>query len=362
MNLREDIRKFIDEIIKPKVREIDKKDVIPKELLEKMIEKGFTTLCIPKKYGGLELDETNICVITEEVGYTCPAIVPFLEIHMLFSNVLLLGGTEEQKEKYFKRIVNGDIACYALTDEGAGSDPSAMKSTAEKTQNGYLIKGKKRYITFADLADIFVVFAKTGDKISAFIVDGVEKGRGIKLEKHMQTMGLRGHRAYDLSLNVEVPKDNLIGGEGNGLRLALETLNRTRISLACGYIGLARASLDSALKFAKERYSMGKPIIEHQAVGFALAEIATQIEAARLLAYKAAEMSERGEKHRKETSMAKFYAGEVMLKATTTASRILGGFGCAEDFLVEKYVRDAYSWIFAQGAPEIQKLTILREL
>ncbi len=364
--LRDHYRELVREYVLPRVKEIDEKNAIPQDLLPRLTTEPFhlNALSVPKKYGGLELGKLDVCIIAEEIGYGCPALIPLLEIAQLFVHVLRYSGSEEQQRRYLTRLVEGQIGCYALTDEGPGSDPVNMKTTARRDGEEYIINGKKRLITFADMADFCAVFAKTNPQagsrgISAFIL---EKGQ-FKLAEFTNIFGLRGHRAWTISLkDVRVPASARVGEEGEGLRLALKVLNTTRISLAWGYIGLARAAYDAARAFAAEREIAGQKLKQHQSISFALAELATQIDAARLLAYRAAVMSEKGLNHRKETSMAKMFAGETLVKAVTLANRILGGYGCDAAYPVERYVRDAFSWIAAQGTMEVQKLIIAREI
>ena len=281
-------------------------------------------------------------------------------------HVILLGGTADQQKRFLTRIAAGEIGCYALTDEGPGSDPAGMKCVAKADGNSFVVNGIKRLITFADMSDLFAVFANEdpalGPKgISAFIVE--KDTPGLKLTKHCAAMGLKGHRAYNLAFeNMRVPADNRIGKTGDGLRLALKVLSKTRISLAFGYVGLARAAFEAAVSFVKEREVAGKKLAEKQAIQFSLAELATRIDAARLLAYRAAVMSHQTDQHFKETSMAKFYAGDTLIAAVDLANRIYGGYGSDVDFPVERYLRDAYTWIAAQGTNEIQKLIISREI
>lgn len=367
IELKERYRDLIKKVIIPRVKEIDETDAMPPDLIQQLIKPPFTlqALSIPRKYGGLELGELEVCLIAEELGYACPALIPFLEIAQLYCHVILYGGSEEQKERFLGRLVKGDIGCYALTDEGSGSDPVSMTTTAKTVADGYEISGKKRIITFADISDLYAIFSKREEEtnevesISAFIV---EKGTpGLILEKHLKMMGLKGHRSYNITLDkVKVPKENRI--DKAGLRLALNVLNTTRISLAFGFVGLARAALEAVVDFAKNRIIRGKPISEHQAISFPIAELATEIDAARLLAYRAAVMDEKDAKHRKETSMAKNYAGNVMIKSVDLASRILAGYGADTEYLVERYLRDAYSWVAAQGTREVQNLVISREI
>jgi alkylation response protein AidB-like acyl-CoA dehydrogenase len=323
--LAESYRQAAREHVKPLVRKVDEDDRLPQELLKKLVEPPFslTGLSVPRKFGGLEMGKLEVCIIAEEMG-------------------------------------------YALTDEGAGSDPLAMKTTATLEGDGFVLRGKKRLITFADLADLMAVFAyedkSAGAKgISAFIID--TKTPGVKLLKHCKTLGLKGHRAWDVELDgVRVPKNNRIGQKGDGLKLAFKALNNTRISLSFGYVGLARAALELAIEHAKTRQVAGKPIGVHQAISFLIAETAAEVDAARLLSLRAAVLAGQTERHRKETSMAKFYAADALIKAVDTANRVLGGSGSDPDLDAERYLRDAYSWISAQGTPEVQKITASREL
>jgi len=361
-------REAVREHIAPLVKQIDQTDRIPPELVKKLVEAPFslTALSVPKKFGGLEMDKVSVCVIAEEIGYGCPALIPFLEIAQLYTHVILLGGTERQQERFLTRIARGDIGCYALTDEGPGSDPASMKSTAALDGDSFVVNGMKRLITFADMSDLFAIFAnedlaKGAKGISAFIV---EKGTpGLELTKHCECMGLKGHRAYNLAFtDMRIPAENRIGKTGDGLRLALKVLSKTRISLAFGYVGLARAAFEAAAAFAQKREIAGKVLADKQNIQFNLAELATRIDAARLLAYRAAVLSGQTYEHRKETSMAKYFAGDTLIAAVDLANRIHGGFGGDTDYPVERYLRDAYTWIAAQGTNDVQKLIISREI
>jgi alkylation response protein AidB-like acyl-CoA dehydrogenase len=366
--LAESYRQAAREHIKPLVRRVDAEDKLPRELLDKLIAPPFslTALSVPKRFGGLELGKVEVCIVAEEMGYALPCLVPFLEIAQLYTYVLKSGGTDEQQERFLSRLAKGDKGCYALTDEGAGSDPLAMKTTATKKGNEFILRGKKRLITFADLADLMAVFAyedpSLGAKgISAFILE--TRSPGVKLLRHCRTLGLKGHRAWDIELrDVRVPAGNRIGQKGDGLKLAFKALNNTRISLSFGYVGLARAALELAIEHARTRQVSGKPIGTHQAISFLIAETAAEVDAARLLALRAAVLAQQTDRHRKETSMAKFYAAEALIRAVDTANRVLGGSGSDPDLDAERYLRDAYSWISAQGTPEVQKITASREL
>lgn len=366
--LCERYRKSSAEHIAGRVAEVDKTDRLPADLLETLVEDPFrlTALSIPHRFGGLGMSNVEVCIVAEEMGYVLPCLVPFLEIAQLYTYVLKLGGTDEQQERFLSRLAQGAKGCYALTDEGPGSDPASMKTEALRDGDHFVLSGKKRLVTFADIADLFAIFATEDPAlgpraISAFIV---EKGtEGLKLVKHCECLGLKGHRAYEIELdNVRVPFDNRIGEKGDGLRLALKVLNNTRISLSFGYVGLARAALELAIEHAKTRRVQGRPIGDHQAISFAITEAATDVEAARLLAYRAAVLSDRTPLHRKETSMAKFFSANALIRAVDTTNRILGGYGPDVRYAAERFLRDAYSWISAQGTVEVQKTIASREI
>ncbi|MGB9735020.1 MAG: acyl-CoA dehydrogenase family protein [bacterium] len=368
LKLRDQTREYMAEEVIPLAEKIDNDDVIPETLIKKLLGEPIrlTALSVPKNYNGKGLGTLEVCIVAEEVGYACPALIPLVEIAQLFVHGLLYGGSDQQKKRYLTRLAEGMVGCYALTDEGPGSDPAGMSSTATRKEGGYILNGRKRLVTFADISEFYIVFAKTspekaGKGISGFIIEG--KPEGLIFESHAKTMGLRGHRAFNIRLdNLFVPQENLLGKQDEGLRLALEILNTTRISLAAGFTGLARAAFDAALAFAKKRIIAGKPIIENQAISFPLSELAARIDASRLLTYRVALMHDKGIRHKKETSMAKFYAAETLINAVELASRILGAYGASPEYPVERYLRDAFSWISAQGTIEVQKLVVSREL
>jgi alkylation response protein AidB-like acyl-CoA dehydrogenase len=361
-------RQLAKEHILPRVREVEENDRVPADLIEKLLAPPFSlsALSVPEHLGGPGFGKVEVCIVAEEIGYVLPCLAPFLEVAQLYSHVVEVGGAEEQQALFLKPLTEGAMGCYSLTDEGPGSDPAGLKTTARPTERGFVLRGTKRLVTFAETGDLFAVFANEdpslGPKgISAFVL---EKGMpGIKLARQCKAMGLRGHRSWEVELrDVEVPLVNRIGGRGDGLRIAFKVLNTTRISLSFGYVGLARAALDLAIEHAKTRMVGGKPIGRQQAVSFPIAEVATEVDAARLLAYRAAVLSEQTGRHRKETSMAKAYAADAMIHAVDTANRVLGGYGGDIRYGAERYLRDAYTWIAAQGTPEVQKVVTAREL
>ena len=367
--LQRQVQEFTQKHVAPVAAKVDETDVIPRELI-KIIRNPpykYTAAWIPKKFGGLELDRLDICILMEEIAYASLPIATLIEVSGVTTLVIGFGGSEELKQKYLSRHAKGEIfAAFSLTEEGAGSDAGSIQTRAEKSGDDYILNGEKRLVSMAELADIFIIFAKTDPtkrrrSISAFVVE--KDFPGVSLGKRRTCFGVKGHQTFDLVLkDCHVPIENRIGEEGRGFKYALMTFDDTRPTLACGYVGLARAALDIALKFAKKRETFGKPLIEHEAIKFPITEIATEIECARLLAYKAAWLADNGLWHKKEASMAKYYGAELAVKAAMAAMKTLGGFGSTTEYPIERFLRDATTFTVAQGSPEIQRLVIAREL
>jgi alkylation response protein AidB-like acyl-CoA dehydrogenase len=355
---QKEIRDFVSYQIAPRAEEIDRADQVPDEVFKAL--NAYTAITYPTEYGGGGKGETYACIVVEEVGAACPALVPYLEVAQLFGIAVLLDGTAEQKQTYLTRLAGGEVGAYALTDEGSGSEAARLGTTATRTAEGFRLQGKKRHITFFDLAHFLVVFASTDAGVTAFLIDA--PWQGIDIIRRSEWIGLRGHKAWDFTLDVEVSDSQRLGEEGRGFNLALEVLNRSRISLAAGHCGLARSALELARKFAIDRKVGGIPLWQQQAVGLAVVEAQARVEGARLLAFQAARMSELGLRHRRETAQAKFSAAEALLGAVDTCNRVLGGLGGHLDTPAERYLRDAYSWVAAQGTIEIQKLTAAGEM
>jgi alkylation response protein AidB-like acyl-CoA dehydrogenase len=355
---QEEVRDFVAREIAPRAGEIDRQDQVPAEVFKAL--NAYTTITYPPEHGGKGKGETYASIVVEEVGAACPALVPYLEVAQLFGIAVLLAGRDDQKQRYLTRLAAGEVGAYALTDEGAGSDAANIATTATRVGDGYRLRGKKRHITFFDLAQFVVLFAKSDQGLTAFLIDA--PWNGIEVVRRSEWIGLRGHKAWDLALDLEVTEEQRLGEDGKGLNLALEVLNHSRISLAAGHCGLARSALELAEQFADERQVGGRPLWQKQGVGFPIVEAKARVEAARLLAYQAARMSEHGMTHRRETAQAKFFAAEALLGAVDVCNRVLGGLGGHLDTPGERYLRDAYSWVAAQGTIEIQKLTALSEM
>ncbi len=357
--------------IAPVAAEIDARDEMPYDLWRKMGKEPyrFTGIFIPKEYDGKPRGITGTCIINEELAGAgkSPIAVMLIEAVGLGTGPVIRAGSEAQRKKLLSPIARGEeVASFGLTEPGAGSDTANLETRAEKVKGGYILNGRKRYASFTSIASYTVIFAKTdlskGSRgISAFIV---ERGTpGIKVVEKVPCMGMRGHQDEEVLLeNCFVPEANRLGDEGKGIHLGLATLDDTRTTLCSGFVGLARAAYEEAVSYAKTRHTFGKPLSEYQAISFPLAEVAIEIEAARLLIFKAAWMADKGIKHTVETSMAKSFSSALLLKATNLAVEVHGGFGCTQRFSVERMFRDGRIWVFAQGAPNIQKLIVSREV
>jgi len=365
---------FACQEIAPLVAEIDEKDdsALVLSIHKKMAQPPYryAGIWIPEKYQGNPRSLLENCIITEELAAGGLSGIGVVIVEVLGVGLvmpILIGGSEEQKSKYLPLIARGEaFGSFGLTEPGIGSDAAALRTRAVLQNNEYVLNGRKRYQSFAHVADFNVIFAKTDPEkgakgISAFIVP---KGTpGFNVIEKVLCMGLRGHQDEEVELrDCRIPKENLIGEEGKGLRYALGTLDKTRTSLTGGFIGLARAALEEAVKFARARKVFGQPIAEFQGISFPLTEVAIGIEAARLLTYKAALLSDKGERHTAETAAAKAFTSELLLKATNVAMDVHGGFGGTKRFPIERILRDARIWVFAQGAPNIMKIIVMRDL
>ena len=371
--IRNQAREFAQKEIAPIAAEIDEKDDtrLLLTLWPKMAQPPYryTGMFIPAEYEGSPRGILDACIIIEElaaVGQSamCAALI---EVAGLGTSPLVIGGNEDQKKKYLPQISRGEgVPTFALTEPGTGSDAAGLRTVAELVGDEYVLNGRKRYASLAHVAEFIVVFAKTDPTkgargISAFIVP---KGTpGFAVIERIPCIGMRGHQDEEVLIeNCRIPRENLIGEEGKGLRYGLGTLDETRTTLTGGFIGLARTALEEAVKFARARKAFGQPISEFQAISFPLTEVAIEIEAARLLNYKAAWMADRGMRHTVETAAAKAFASQLLIKATNLAVDVHGGFGGTKRFPVERMVRDGRIWVFAQGAPNVQKLIVMRDL
>lgn len=362
-------RKFAQEVVAPIAEEIDASDKLPWEIVEKMAEPPYQWMgiSVPEEFGGNKRKVLDICLIAEELGTKSAVCVALIEIASLAVVPIVLYGTQDQKKRLLPRVAKGEgVGCFCLTEPAAGSDAAGIRTVAEKDGDSYVLNGRKRYASFASQADYAIVFAKTdpakGAKgISAFIVE--RETPGFRIIEKISCLGMRGHQDEEVILeNCRIPKESLLGEEGKGLKCGLSTLDKTRTTLAAGYVGLARGALEEAIDYARKRYAFGSRLADFQAISFPIAEAHILIEAARLLTHRAAWMADQGLPHTAQTAAAKSLASEAMLKATDLAVTVHGGIGCTRRFRVERLYRDAKIWTFAQGTPNILKMVVAREI
>lgn len=365
--MRKMVRDFAQAEIAPFVEKMEQGE-FPREILRKMGELGLMGIPIPEKYGGAEMDFTSYIIAIHELSRVSATVGVILSVHTsVGTNPILYFGTEEQKQKYIPKLASGEyLGAFCLTEPSAGSDAGSLKSRAVKDGDHYVINGSKVFITNASEADVYIVFASTnpelGSKgISAFIVE--KDTPGLVFGKDEHKMGLHGSRTLQLTFeDMRVPADNLLGSEGEGFKIAMANLDAGRIGIASQALGIAEAAFEAAADYAKERVQFGKPIAAQQGVGFKLADMATSVEAAKLLIYRAANMRQRGIKCGLEASMAKLFASKTAVDVTTEAIQVFGGYGYTEDYPVERYFRYAKITEIYEGTSEIQRIVISKQL
>jgi alkylation response protein AidB-like acyl-CoA dehydrogenase len=366
--IRDTIRDFAQNKIKPKVMEWDEAQTFPMEIFKELGELGFMGIIFPEEYGGAGLGYVEFVIIIEELGIVDPSISLSVAAHNgLCTNHIYRFGNEEQKKKYLPDLVSGrKIGAWGLTESSSGSDAAAMKSIAEKKGNKYILNGSKTFITHGGSGETAVVTAITNKEagkkgISAFIL---EKGMpGFIAGKKENKLGMRASETVQLTFeNCEVPEENLLGEEGMGFINAMQILEGGRISIAAVSLGVAQGCLNASLKYSQERVQFGKPLSAFQATQFKLAEMKTNIEAARLLTMRAAKMKDDGLPNIREAAMAKLFASEIAEKASSEAVQIYGGYGYVKDYPVEKYYRDVKLLTIGEGTSEIQRIVIARDL
>jgi alkylation response protein AidB-like acyl-CoA dehydrogenase len=368
--LRDVVRTFAAEEIRPYAREWDRDQRMPDELIAKMGELGLYRVLAPESYGGMELSSKYLAnaVVMEEIARQDGAVALFLAAHNGLAQAhILLAGNEAQKQRYLPRLAAGEIiGSWGLTEPDAGSDAAGLKTRAERRDGGWVINGQKQFITNGTRASVFVVMARTdparGAKgISAFLV---ERGTpGFVIGKKEDKLGMRASDTVMLSLeNVYVPDDAVCGELGQGYVDALKVLERGRVGIGALSVGLGRGALEESIAYAKQRIAFGRPLAEHQAIQFMLADMAMEIDASRLLVWDAALALDRGESDRLKSSIAKMFASEAATRACLNAIQIHGGSGYTKDVPVERYMRDAKLCEIGEGSNQIQRIIIAREL
>lgn len=362
------IREFAEAEIAPHAREWDEAEHFPRELIPKLGELGVLGAIFPEEYGGAALTSLDYAIIIEELARVDPAVALTVAAHTgLCASHIFLAGTPEQKRKYLPPLARGEkLGAWGLTEMTSGSDASHMRTKAAKRDGVWILNGAKNFTTNGSCADIYVVFAVTDRArekkgISAFIV---ERGTsGLRPGRKEKKLGMRASDTAQVLLeDCPVPEENLLGELNLGFVDALRVLDGGRITIAALAVGLAQGAYEAALRYARERWAFGKPIVEFQAIRFKLADMATQIEAARLLTYHAAERKARGYRVTKEASMAKLFASEMAVRVCEEAIQIFGGYGYIRDYPVEKFWRDAKLLTIGEGTSEIQRLIIAREI
>ena len=362
-------RRFAEAELAPVAAHYDEVDEFPWPVVEKAFRAGLMNISVPEEYGGGGLSVLDGAIVREELAAGCSGLTSALMIGGLAAAPLMIAGTEEQKKTYLGQLCSdyqSSIASYAVTEPGAGSDVASITTTAERVGDDYVLNGTKRFISGAGAASWFVVFAYTDNEqryngISAFIVPADTPGLTVGKKEPM--MGQRATYTSEVVLEeVTVPASNRVGEEGQGWHIAMLTFNRTRPGVAASAVGLARSALEHALRYAGERETFGKPIAHHQAVQFMLADMATDITAARWLTWHAAWMIDQGMSNATEAAYAKAFAADTAMRVTTDAVQIFGGYGYSKEFPVEKLMRDAKIFQIYEGTSQIQRLIIGRSL
>lgn len=361
-------REFATEKLLPIAARIDSEGAIPREVLRELAALGFMGVYVPEELGGAGADVVSYLLAAEEINRACAATGVVMSTHnSLVCDPLLHFGTDAQKGRWLRPLATGEkLGCFALSEPASGSDAAAMRTTAKRDGDAWVLNGTKNFITNGATADVVVVFAQTDPAlkhkgIAAFVVD--KHSAGLAVGKIEHKLGIRGSDTAQLVFqDLRVGSDQLLGLVGQGFKIALATLDGGRISIAAQAVGIARACLEDALAYAKQREAFGKPIAEHQAIQWMLADMATEIDAARLLVWRAATLKDRGERYTAEAAMAKLFASDTAMKAARDCIQIFGGYGYLTDFPAERHYRDAKITEIYEGTSEIMKLVIAQDM
>ena len=365
--MRNMVRDFAKTEIEPFVEKMEQGE-FPKELIKQMGQLGLMGITAPVEFGGSEMDFTSYILAINELSKVSAVIGVILSVHTsVGTNPILYFGTDKQKRKYVPKLASGEyLGAFCLTEPSSGSDAGSLKTRAVRDGEDYIINGAKVFITNGGEADVYIVFASTDPQagsrgISAFIVE--KDTPGFIIGKDERKMGLHGSKTVQLTFeNMRVPVTNRLGEEGEGFKIALANLDVGRIGIAAQSLGIAEAALEAATNYAKERVQFGKPIAQQQAVGFKLANMATAVEAAKLLVYRAAYLRSQNLPCGKEASMAKLFASQTAMDTAIEAVQIFGGYGYTEDYPVERYFRDAKVTQIYEGTSEIQRIVISKHV
>jgi len=365
--LREMVRDFSEKEIKPRAAEIDRTDEFPWDLWKRMAELGILAMTLPPEYGGSGMDVVSWAIAQEEMARASVVVADIQLLSALMQNMILKNGTEAQKQQYLPALASGEkIAIIAQTEPGAGSDVAGIQTTARRERDGYVLNGTKRFLTCAMLADLAIVVAtvdrsKAHKGITLFLVEKGTPGFSTGSKEHL--MGVRGMGTGEVVFdNCWVPKENLLGGEGEGFKRAMMSLDTGRIGIGCQAVGLAQAAMEEAVRYAKQRTAFGGPIANLQAIQFMLADMSAGIEAARLRLRHAAWLKDQGRPIIREAAEAKLLASDLAVKVTTDALQIHGAYGYSTDFPIERMYREAKVYQIWEGTSEIQRVVIARQL
>ncbi|WP_409272533.1 acyl-CoA dehydrogenase [Neobacillus sp. SCS-31] len=366
--IRKMVRDFARNEVAPTAAERDEEERFDREIFDKMAELGLTGIPWPEEYGGIGSDYLAYCIAVEELSRVCASTGVTLSAHTSLAGwPIYKFGSEEQKQKYLRPMAEGSkIGAYGLTEPGSGSDAGAMKTTARLDGDHYVLNGSKIFITNGGIADIYIVFALTDPSskqkgTTAFIVE--KDFPGFSVGKKEKKLGIRSSPTTEIIFeDCRVPIENRLGDEGDGFKVAMMTLDGGRNGIAAQAVGIAQGALDAAVEYAKERHQFGKPIGANQGISFKLADMATAVEASRLLTYQAAWLESEGLPYSKASAMAKLFAGDTAMKVTTEAVQVFGGYGYTKDYPVERFMRDAKITQIYEGTQEIQRLVISRML
>lgn len=366
--IRDAVRDFAQGAVAPRAAEIDRSSQFPADLVRQAAEMDLLGIVVPERYGGAGLDHVCFAAFVEEIGAVSGSLAVILDVHTSVGTEPILDwGTEEQKLCYLPRLARGEIlGAFALTEPDSGSDAGSLKSTAVKRGPEWILNGTKTFITNVGQAGVYIVMARTNENqgprgISAFIVDA--ETPGLRFGEPMHKMGLHGSATGELVLDdVCVPDQNLLGGEGQGFRVAMKALDSGRIGISAQAIGLARGALDLAVDYVKERKQFGQSLSRFEGIQFMVADMATQVEAARLLTWEAAAACDRGVPFTQLASMAKLFSTDMAMRVTTDAVQLFGGYGYITEFPVERFMRDAKATQIYEGTNQIQRVVIAREL
>jgi acyl-CoA dehydrogenase len=357
---------FADREIRPVAAEYDRAERFPRPLFERAQELGLLNLTMPEAYGGAGLGGLEQCIVVEQLAWGCVGITAAITINGLVADALLVGATQEQQAAYLPRLRAGELGCYALTEPGAGSDVAAITTSARRDGDAYVLNGAKVWISNATEASFIVLFAKTDPAaghrgISAFIVE--RDTPGVTVGHKMGKLGQKAAPTAEIHLdNARVPVSARMGEEGTGFRIAMGVFDRSRPMVAAMGVGVTARCLDEALAYAKTRQTMGRPILEHQAVGHKIAQMGLRLEAARLLTYQAAWLHDSGQRNTLQAAYAKAFAADTAMWAATEAIQVHGGMGYSTEYPVEKLLRDAKVLQIYEGTSEIQHNIMVREL